>query len=237
MDPTREDKPNFEELQPGSISVLLVDNEVVVRTGLRCLLQSWPELSVVGEISHLESASPAISQKAPDIVLLNAGMAPGSRILERLPAIVETPNGGRVIVLVSDADADLRLSAVELGAMGVVFKERPPEDLRKAICHVSSGEIWLDRSSMAKVLSQLIKGESPNKPSSEEVMLDSLTERERQIAALVCEGLQNEDIGKALFISETTVRHHLTSIFDKLGVSNRLELVVFFYRNQFVNAS
>ena len=114
------------------------------------------------------------------------------------------------------------------GAMGVVLKDHAAEVLIKAIEKVHSGEVWLDRLMMGRVL-QEISEEKQSNPDREKI--DTLTERERQVVGLVGEGLKNKQIAARLFISETTVTHHLSSVFSKLEVSDRLELVVYAFRH------
>jgi DNA-binding NarL/FixJ family response regulator len=115
--------------------------------------------------------------------------------------------------------------------MGLVLKEKPGDVLLKAIERVHAGEIWIDRTVIASVITEMTRHSNGEEQDSEEYKINSLTAREREVVTLVGEGLKNRDIAARLFISETTVRHHLTSIFDKLGVSDRFELAIYAYRH------
>ena len=114
--------------------------------------------------------------------------------------------------------------------MGLVLKEQAPEVLLKAIEKVHAGEIWLDRAMLASVLNEMVAGQV-GPANAEATRITTLTERERQVIGLVGEGLKNKQIGVRLSITETTVGHHLTSIFAKLGVESRLEMVLFAHRH------
>jgi DNA-binding NarL/FixJ family response regulator len=116
--------------------------------------------------------------------------------------------------------------------MGVVLKEKAAETLLRAIERVHAGEVWLERAMMASVLSQMTR--ASQQPDPEAAKIATLTTREREVIALIGEGLRNRQIAERLFISETTVRHHLTSIFAKLEVADRLELVIYAFRHALV---
>jgi DNA-binding NarL/FixJ family response regulator len=114
--------------------------------------------------------------------------------------------------------------------MGIVLKQQAAELLLKAIRKVHDGEVWIDRSMMGSVLDE-VRSEKREEINSQAAKIGALTAREREVIALVSEGLKNKAIGERLFISETTVTHHLSSIYSKLGVSDRLELVVYAFAN------
>jgi DNA-binding NarL/FixJ family response regulator len=214
------------------IRILLVDDHAMVRAGLRILIDSWPGMIVVGEAGDSRDALEIATRELPDIVLLDLGLEDGAG-MDLLSRLFSVLGKGRVLALSGSKDSELHHRAVRLGVMGVVLKDKTAEELRRAIEKVHAGEVWLDRRLTAMVISGISRGAQPNKDAGEASRLDSLSERERDVAVLVCEGLKNEDIGERLFISETTVRHHLTSIFSKLGVSRRFELVIYLYRQNF----
>jgi DNA-binding NarL/FixJ family response regulator len=112
--------------------------------------------------------------------------------------------------------------------MGIVLKEHAPYQLLKAIMKVHDGEVWIERSMMGSMIHELNK---PNTVDPEITKIESLTDREREVIALVGEGLKNKQVGERLFISETTVTHHLSSVFSKLDVSDRLELIIYAFRH------
>jgi two-component system, NarL family, nitrate/nitrite response regulator NarL len=201
------------------IRVVLVDDHAVVRAGLRMLIESRPGLLVVGEAATTADALTVAGREQPDIILLDLDLG-GDNGLTILPELFATAKQSRVLMLTGVRDPEEHQRAVRLGAMA---------DLLQAIEKVHAGEVWLDGALMARVLGRAAPAEATIDP--EAVKIASLTDREREVIALICEGLQNKLIGERLFISETTVRHHLTSIFDKLGVTNRLELVIYAYRH------
>lgn len=213
-----------------TVRIVLVDDHTVVRAGLRMLIESRPGLQVVGEAATTNEALTVAREAQPDIILLDLDLG-GDSGLDILPELFTTAKQSRVLMLTGVRDPEEHHRAVRLGAMGVVLKEKAADDLLKAIEKVYAGEVWLDGALMARVLGRSgpVGEVAPVNP--ETARIGSLTEREREVIALICEGLQNKLIGERLFISETTVRHHLTSIFDKLGVTNRLELVIYAYRH------
>lgn len=213
-----------------TVRIVLVDDHTVVRAGLRMLIESRPGLQVVGEAATTNEALAIVGQAQPDIILLDLDLG-GDSGLDILPELFTTAKQARVLMLTGVRDPEEHHRAVRLGAMGVVLKEKAADDLLKAIEKVYAGEVWLDGALMARVLGRSGPVGEIAAINPETARISSLTEREREVIALICEGLQNKLIGERLFISETTVRHHLTSIFDKLGVTNRLELVIYAYRH------
>jgi two-component system nitrate/nitrite response regulator NarL len=208
---------------------MLVDDHKVVRGGLRMLLETQPGITVIGEASNCEEALNSIARERPDIVLLDLDLNTESG-LDLLPLISSDGNNPRVLILTGVRDLDLLRDCVRLGARGLVQKDMAAEVLIKAIRRVYEGEVWFDRTMMSSVLNDLLNQRAEKESDPEAAKIASLTDREEQVVALVCEGLRNKQIAERLFISDTTVRHHLTSIFSKLGLSDRLELVIYAYR-------
>ncbi|HEX6291575.1 MAG TPA: response regulator transcription factor [Herpetosiphonaceae bacterium] len=217
-------------LDVNTVRVLVVDDHAIVRAGLRMLIESRPGLTVVGEAASTAEALLLSGREQPDLILLDLDLG-GESSLDILPELFATASQARVLMLTGVRDPEQHHRAVRLGAMGVVLKEKAADDLLKAIEKVHAGEVWLDGALMARVLGRTLPGSDASAINPESAKMAALTDREREVIALICEGLQNKLIGERLFISETTVRHHLTSIFDKVGVSNRLELVIYAYRH------
>ena len=211
----------------GTIKILLVDDHAIVREGLRLLLGGQPDMTVVAEAGNGADAVAAAEREQPDIILLDVALA-GEDGLELLPKLVSVAPGARVLVLTSATDQETHARAMRLGTMGVVSKDKVGAVLIKAVEKVYEGEVWFDRATMGSVLSVLSRGGNID-PEVEKIAL--LTEREREVITHLCEGLKNRQIGERLFISEITVRHHLTSIFGKLGVVDRLDLLLYAFRN------
>lgn len=219
-----------------TIRVLLVDHHVIVRAALRLLIESWPRLTVVGEAGSPVEALEIIARDKPDIVLLNLDLTRGGNGLDCISDLLSTAGKGRIIVLTGGAsDPEIYQQAIHLGAMGLVLKEQTPDELRKAILKVHAGEVWIDRKLMTGVITGMSRASQSHEKDTERARITSLSEREREVLNLVCEGLRNKEIATRLFISVSTVRHHLTSIFSKLHVTSRFELIIFAYRHKLVN--
>lgn len=221
---------DMSKTQPKPIRIVLVDDHKVVRGGLRLLLESNSQLKVVGEAGNRADALSLIESERPDIILLDMDLKgeSGLDVLQNLPPDFE----GRVLILTGLVDAEIHRKCVRLGARGLVQKELAPEVLVKAIKKVHEGEIWFDRNMMSSVLSDVLSQKERKDGDPERLKITTLTAREHQVIALVSEGLKNKQIAERLFISDTTVRHHLTSIFSKLDISDRLELVIYAYRHE-----
>ncbi len=215
--------------QTTTIRVLLVDDHAIVRSGLRMLIESRPGLCVVGEAANGGDALTVAAREQPDLILLDFDLGPdnGLDVLPRLLAATQA----RVILLTGMRDPDIHLRAVRLGAMGVVLKEEAADVLVKAIDKVHRGEVWLDPTLTARALAGMTGTARAPEPAPEAVRIAELTEREREVIALLAEGLQNKEVSQRLHITENTVRRHLVAIFDKLGVESRLELVIYAFRH------
>jgi len=211
------------------IRVLLIDDHIVMRTGLRMAIENQPGLSVVGEATDRDAAIRSAAREQPDIILLDLDLGEESG-LDLLPELLAAAKGARVIVLTGIRDPAEHRQAVRLGAAGMVLKEQAVDTLVKAIERVHAGETWLDPALVAHVLADRSRARGLDADHAA-ARIATLTEREREVIALIGEGLKNRQIGERLSISETTVVHHLTSIFDKLDVANRLELVTYAYRH------
>ncbi len=200
------------------IQVLIVEDHLIMSTALRLLLNSQANLCVVGEASNRVAACQLAAQMLPDIVLLDLFLTDGES-LPLVPEILSVAPQARIVVLTGVPDTTLHRRALTLGVTGLVLKEQPAEILLTAIERVHRGEIWIDRSLLAELMT----------PASAPVSspIDSLTHREREIIGAVGIGLRNKQIADRFFISERTVHNHLASIFRKLDVHDRLELALY----------
>jgi two-component system nitrate/nitrite response regulator NarL len=207
------------------IRILIVDDHLVVRAGLHMLIENHPGMTVVAMASNRVEALDLASKASPNLIILDLDLG-GENALDFLTQLQETASNARILVLTGLRDTDAHRQAVQLGAMGVVLKEHAPDVLIKAIEKVHAGEIWLDRPTMGRMLREL-SGRDEKEVDPEVAKIESLTQREREVVALIVEGLKNKQIAQRLFISQTTVTHHLSSIYSKLGVSDRLELVIY----------
>ena len=216
------------ETNAASIRILLVDDHELFLSGMRLLIENEPGLSVVGQAVNRTSALD-VARLRPDIILLDLDL--GNEVsLDFLTDLLRVGVSSRVVVVTALPDPELHLRAVRLGAMGVVLKVEVVSTLFKAIRKVYAGEVWLNRSMVATVMTEFVQP-SKRKTDPEAVKIASLTERELEVIALLGEGRRNKQIGERLFISEKTVRHYLTSIFDKLEVSDRLDLMIYSYKH------
>ena len=214
-----------------AIKVLLVDDHAMFRTGLRLAIESRPGIKVVAEAANRAEALEAAAREAPDIILLDLDLGDDNG-LDLLPDLAAISNAGRVILLTGMRDPEAHRRAVRMGAVGLVLKEHAMETVLKAIEKVNAGEAWLDRTMIATILRERAHPDAEPEPNADTAKIASLTDRERQVIRLIGEGLKNKEIADRMYISEATVRHHLTSIFNKLGVSDRLELVIYAYQHR-----
>jgi DNA-binding NarL/FixJ family response regulator len=209
-----------------SIRILLVDDHEIFRAGLRLLLEGESGLNVIGEARNKAEAFQAV-RNLPDVILLDLDLG-DETATDFLPDLVKAGEPARVVVLTGVPDPELHLRAICLGAVGLVHKLEAPWVLLKAIRKVHEGEAWLNRDMVASAMKRL---QQRTKIDPEAGKISSLTARELEIVALIGEGRRNRAIGEQLYISEKTVRHYLTSIFTKLDVGDRLELMIYAYQH------
>jgi two-component system nitrate/nitrite response regulator NarL len=212
------------------IRLLLVEDHGIVRAGLRMLIESQPHLTVVAEATNYADALSAAVREQPDIILLDLDLD-GEIALDMIPELLTRASNGRILILTGIRDPELHRRAIRLGAVGLVQKEKAADILLQAIARVYAGEAWIEPALVASVLSDIAGPQSVHQGDPEAMKIASLTDREREVISLIGEGLMNKKIAQRLFISEATVRHHLTSIFAKLNVANRLELVIYAYQH------
>ena len=237
--------------------MLLANDEAVLREGLQLLLNCQPGIAVVAEVSDCHEAVAAAKQEQPDIVLLDNNLK-AENILSCIREIRRGATCAQVIILTGDDNLEEHFSAISQGAKGLVRKSDTSDVLVNAIKKVYAGEVWLDGALITRLLNemwlllragqaeaeavnhiildappQVIEEEEARKnalPDAESAKIASLTGREREIVTLIGEGLKNKEIAGRLFISVITVRHHLSSIYNKLEVSDRFELAIYAFR-------
>jgi two-component system, NarL family, nitrate/nitrite response regulator NarL len=209
-----------------TIRILLVDDHKTMLWGLERLIQAeGPSFTLVGSASDGAEATALCASLRPDIVLLDLDLK-GSSSIDFLPALVA--NGStRVVILSANRDQGTLAAAVKAGARGVVSKEAPTDDVLLAVRKVHGGELWLDQSLMQALLGQLVAPAPKADPEAERIA--TLTARERDVIGMIVQGkgALNKDLAERAFISERTLRNHLTTIYQKLDVANRLELYVY----------
>lgn len=212
-----------------AVSVALVDQHGVVRSGIRVLIEQHLGWSVVAEAATAAAAIKLVTHYRPHLVILDLDLGDGDGV-ELLSQLLTASPQTRVLVLTANHDAFAHQRAIRCGASGIVFKEQDGDVLISALEKVQRGDIWLDRATIAAMFEGAEREVGSADQHPEIHKINALTARERQVIQFVCEGLKNKQIAQRLSISETTVRHHLTSIFNKVGVTDRLELAIYAYR-------
>ena len=212
------------------IRIVVADDHPIFRDGLCRLLALEEDFEVVAQAQDGRQVLDVLQQFEPDILLLDLKM-PGLDGLATLQRLQIAKNKTRVIVLTASDDKNEFVQAMKLGTSGIVLKQTATELLIKSIRKVHAGEIWLDSHTTAAVMRQfstaLDGAHSSASGTGKGRERSPLSAREREIVALVAQGYKNKEMAEKMFISEQTVKNHLHNIFDKLGVSDRLELALY----------
>ena len=213
-----------------AISILIADDHRILRQGLRVLLETQPGFRIVGEACDGEEAIKLVRELKPDILLLDFRM-PRRPGLEALRELAASSSPVRTIILAAEVAKTEIVEAIQLGARGVVLKESATEVLVECICSVMAGRYWIGKEKVSDLVEAVhsLLPRAAARPASKSF---GLTPRELEIVAAIVAGYTNKDIAQLFSITENTVKHHLTKIFDKLGVSNRLELALFAAEHQ-----
>ncbi len=221
---------NFEpkETKKATVRLLIADDHPIVRDGLKKLLLLEDDFEVVGEAGDGREVLEKVRDLDPDVLLLDLRM-PNLDGLGALQALQQINKRTRVIILTASEDKNEFVQAMKLGCSGIVLKQTAPDLIVKSIRKVNSGEIWLDSHTTAAVMRTFSTGpgDQGGGINSKGRERSPLSTREREIVALVAQGYKNKEMAEKMFISEQTVKNHLHNIFDKLGVSDRLELALY----------
>jgi DNA-binding NarL/FixJ family response regulator len=212
------------------IRVLIFDHQALIRDGIRMILNDSANIQVIGEAGECGQALTLAKEYEVDIILIELNLD-GELNTEIISELIKANRQARIILLTSIEESPILHLAVQMGAMGVVSKTGNRQTLYKAIEKVYAGEVWIDRAMIANVLTQISRSRLEDQGDPEIARMASLSEREREVIGLIGKGLKNKEIATQLSISEITVRHHLSSIYNKLDVANRLELTIYAYRN------
>jgi DNA-binding NarL/FixJ family response regulator len=211
-----------------NIRVLLVDDQAMVRTGFRLILESEPGIEVVGEAADGREALAAARECQPDVTLMDVQMP----VLDGLAATQQMVDDAdietRVVILTTFERDEYIFGALRAGASGFLLKNAPPEDLIDAVRVVAAGNALLAPSVTQRLIEEFARRPSPPIPSPE---LHHLTDRELETFRLLAQGLTNAEISERLFVGESTVKTHVSNIFSKLGLRDRVQAVIFAYES------
>jgi DNA-binding NarL/FixJ family response regulator len=220
--------------QHPTIRIVLVDDQELVRTGFRMVLEAQPDMTVVGEAADGMAAVEFARAHSADVMVMDARM-PRMDGVAATRQIRQAGDRPRVLMLTTFDLDEYAFAALKAGASGFLLKDVPPEELLFAIRAVHSGEAVVAPSTTRRLLDRF----APMLPAGDAhaaAELEDLTERERQVLILVAQGLSNAELAKRLFVSEATVKTHVGRILAKLGLRDRVQAVVYAYENGLVRA-
>jgi len=224
--------PFFPQMESMSdIQVVFADNHPLILSGLRSAVADHSDISIVAECLDRERALNAVRNHFPDVLLLSAELLQGN--LDALQQLVADMQETHVILLTSRHDPEFLGEALRSGARGVFQRNKPVHFIPQAIRKVTNGGLWFERAHAEHVLDRLVSRRNETQ-DPEDHKIAAVTAREREVIGLICKGLKNREISEQLHISEVTVSHHLTSIFRKLEVSDRISLILYSVRNRVV---
>ena len=209
----------------GPVRVLLVDDDALVRAGLRMILGSADDLAVVGEASDGDEAVAAVRRARPDVVLMDVRM-PRLDGLAATAAVTALPDPPRVLVLTTfDLDEHV-FGALRAGASGFLLKDTPPRELIEAVRVVAAGEAMLSPTATRRLIGHFAASGTDDRRDRARARLTGLTAREHEVLVALGRGLSNADAGRELFMSEATVKAHVSRLLAKLGATNRVQVAI-----------
>ena len=220
--------------QTKPIRIVIADDHPIFREGLRRLLEIEPDFAVVGEACDGHEAVARVAALQPEVLLLDLAM-PGASGLETLRRLAETGDTVYSIVLTASIDREEAIQALKLGARGVVLKAAATPLLLKCIRAVVAGEYWVEHEQVQDLVKSLRRFASPQ--AGDRPPASTLTRREHQVVLAVLEGASNREIAQKLGVGEQTVKNYLSAVFDKLGVSSRLELALYAVHHRLADAA
>jgi DNA-binding NarL/FixJ family response regulator len=209
-------------------TVLIADDQALVRVGLRKILEAEPDLGVVGEAADGEEAIGEARRLGPDVVLMDIRM-PVLDGIEATRRLVQAHPGTRVLILTTFGLDTYVYEALRAGASGFMLKDAPPEEIAAAVRIVASGEALLAPAVTRAVVEEFARRPVPKEPAALPAVLSELTPREREVLDLLARGLSNPEIWAQLVITEATAKTHVARILQKLGLRDRVQVVIYAY--------
>ena len=221
-------------MQPGEqharvVRVLLVDDEMLVRAGLRMIVESAPDLTVAGEVEDGAGVVDAVRRERPDVVLMDIRM-PGMDGHAATAAVRALPDPPAVVILTTFDSDDHVFRALEEGACGFLLKDTSPHDLINAVRLAAAGDVMLSPGVTRRLIQQFTRDRRTALRRAALARLDGLTEREREVLVEIAQGYANAEIARRLHLSEATVKSHVTHLFEKLGATNRVQVAITAHR-------
>ncbi|MDL9947660.1 response regulator transcription factor [Gordonia sp. ABSL11-1] len=205
------------------IRVLVVDDQELIRAGLRGILRERYGFTIVGELDTGIDVTQAVAQHEPDVIVMDVRM-PHVDGITATHALTRAGNAPPVLVLTTFDEEEILAGALRAGAAGFLLKGAPAEDLQRAVRTLAAGGAWLDPAITGRVLTTYREGRPPMRPGDQ---VDRLTPREKDVLALIGAGLSNAEIAADLFLGEGTVKTHISHVFTKLDLRDRAAAVVF----------
>jgi DNA-binding NarL/FixJ family response regulator len=223
--------------RPEPIRTMIVDDHALFRRGLEMVLETEPDIELVGQASDGAEAVEMAAEALPDIVLMDIRMPRSSGIEACRAMKAAAPSTKIVILTISDEEADL-FEAIRAGASGYLLKDIPLDEVAETVRAVHGGQSLINPSMAAKLLTEFAAmARRDDEERSEELPAPRLTEREMEVLKLVARGMNNRDIAKELFISENTVKNHVRNILEKLQIHSRMEAVMVAVREKLIEFS
>lgn len=215
------------------ISVLIVDDQALVRQGLKAMLEPVSGVRVIGEAPNGSEAVRQARRTSPDVVFMDVHM-PGMDGLEATRRICEQASTDTKVIILTLYDQDEHVfDALRAGASGFLLKDSPPEKIIEAVCDVASGGALLSSSITRRLIREFVRRPAPAGAAPE---LAQLSGRERDVFELLVQGYSNQDMANALFLGESTVKSHIQHLYQKLGMRDRVQVVIYAYENGLVSS-
>jgi len=209
------------------ISVLIADDHSMVRQGLKQILELEPDITVVAQAANGEEAVKAAKQYKPDIILMDINM-PGTNGLQAIKELKQNNHPSKIVVLTIHEDREYLFKTLQMGAEGYVLKDAEPSVLIEAIRNVHKGQSYIQPNMTKELVKEFNRVTLHERDKNED---NCLTSREMEVLGLIAEGMINKEIAKHLYISEKTVKNHVSNIFKKLNVSDRTQAAIYAFKH------